>query len=53
MRLLKIAHEISPLVIKEKMQSALSIADYKGWQIIYSVCVYDVDAEYLSDITGY
>lgn len=31
----------------------MSIADYKRWQIIYSVCVYNVDAEYLSDITGY
>lgn len=53
MRLLQLTQEISPAIIKEKMQSASSIADYKRWQIIYSVCVYSVDAEYLSDITGY
>jgi transposase len=53
MRLLQLTQEISPSSIKEKMQSASSITDYKRWQIIYSVCVYSVDAEYLSDITGY
>lgn len=53
MRLLQLTNEISPSVIKEKMQSAMNIADYKRWQIIYSVCVYAVDAEYLSDVTGY
>lgn len=53
MRLLQLTQEISPLTIKEKMQAATSISDYKRWQIIYSVCSYSVDAEYLSDITGY
>lgn len=53
MRLLELAQEISPSVIKKKMQSARSLADYKRWQIIYNVCVYSVDADYLSDITGY
>jgi hypothetical protein len=53
MRLLKLTQEISASDIKKKMQSANSLADYKRWQIIYNVCVYSVDASYLSDITGY
>jgi transposase len=53
MRLLKITQEISPEIIKAKMKSATSVSDYKRWQIIYIVSVYSVDAEYLSDITGY
>lgn len=53
MRLLHLTQEISASTIKKKMQSASSLADYKRWQIIYHVSVYSVDAEYLSDITGY
>lgn len=53
MRVLRLTQEISASVIKLKMKSAVSIADYKRWQIIYSVNSYSVDADYLSDITGY
>ena len=53
MRLLQITIEISPEAIKEKMKSAISVADYKRWQIIYLVRVHSVDAEYISNITGY
>jgi transposase len=53
MRKLRLTKEIDPEIIKNKMKFATSVSDYKRWQIIYNVCVYSVDAEYLSDITGY
>lgn len=53
MRKLKLTKEFSPDLIKAKMKSASTISDYKRWQIIYNVCSYKVNAEYLSDITGY
>lgn len=53
MRLLQLTQANSPAVFKEKMKSALTLSDYKRWQIIYHVSSYAVNAEYLSDITGY
>lgn len=53
MRLLKLTRKVSSEKIKAKMNSSLTISDYKRWQIIYHVCNYVVDAKYLSDITGY
>jgi len=53
MRKLHLTKEINPEIIKEKMRSATNVSDYKRWQIIYNVRVYSVDAEYLSDITGF
>lgn len=53
MRTLQLTQEISPSFIKAKMKSSTTISDYKRWQIIYHVCNYEVDAQYLSDITGY
>jgi transposase len=53
MRILELKQKISPAAIKEKMQATSSVSDYKRWQIIYHVCCYKVDADYLSDITGY
>ena len=53
MRKLHLTKEINPEIIKEKMRSATIVSDYKRWQIIYNVRVYSVDAEYLSDITGF
>jgi transposase len=53
MRTLQLTREISSDVIKEKMQSAPTVSDFKRWQIIYSINNYIVDADYLSDITGY
>lgn len=53
MRLLRLTKEISPDTIKAKMKASSSVSDYKRWQIIYHVRNYVVDAEYLSDITGY
>lgn len=53
MRKLHLTKKIAPEIIKTKMKFATRVSDYKRWQIIYNVCVYSVDAEYLSDITGY
>jgi transposase len=53
MRTLQLTQKISPTAIKAKMKAASNVSDYKRWQIIYNVSVYEVDAEYLSDITGY
>ena len=53
MRILKLTKKISPEFIKAKMQSSSTVSDYKRWQIIYQVFHYAVNAEYLSDITGY
>jgi transposase len=35
------------------MKTASIVSEYKRWQIIYYVSNYIVDAEYLSDTTGY
>lgn len=53
MRTLQLTKEISPLEIKNNMQASKSLADYKRWQIIFLVCSYTVDADFVSDITGY
>lgn len=53
MRTLQLTKEISPEIIKAKMKAATTVSDYKRWQIIHYVCNYVVDAEYLSDTTGY
>lgn len=53
MRLLQLTKKISSDVIKAKMKEAPTISDFKRWQIIYSISNYMVDADYLSDITGY
>ena len=53
MGLLGLTQKITPTIIKAKMQAAESVSDYKRWQIIYHICCYNVDADYLSDITGY
>jgi transposase len=53
MRTLQLTQEISAIKLKQKMDSAISVSDFKRWQIIYSIKSYEVDADYLSDITGY
>jgi len=53
MRTLQLTQKLSPAIIKAKMQTASTVSDFKRWQVIYNVCAYDVDAEFLSDITGY
>ena len=53
MRRLQLTKEISPGEIKNKMQASKSLADYKRWQIIFLVSSYTVDADFVSDITGY
>ena len=53
MRRLQLTKEISPVEIKNKMQASKSLADYKRWQIIFLVSSYIVDADFVSDITGY
>jgi transposase len=53
MRILQLTQSISSDLIKEKMKSSISVSDYKRWQIIYYVNTYKVNAEYLSDVTGY
>lgn len=53
MRILKLKQAADPLVIKEKMKSCKTVTDYKRWQIIYLISSYRVDADYLSDTTGY
>lgn len=47
MRTLQLSHKTSPTIIKSKMKAAKSMGDYKRWQIIYQVCCYEVDADYL------
>lgn len=53
MRLLQSTQNLPLKIIKQNMQSAKSVSDFKRWQIIYSICAYNVDATYLADITGY
>ena len=53
MRTLNLTNPIEVSYIKSKMKAAKSASDYKRWQILYFVSSFKVDAEYLSDITGY
>jgi transposase len=53
MQTLQLKRKISADYIKAKMKSATIVSEYKRWQIIYFVSTYKVDAEYLSDTTGY
>ena len=53
MRTLQLKNPIEDSFIKKQMKYAKSIADYKRWQVLYFVSSFDVDADYLSDITGY
>lgn len=53
MKILKLNRPVSVKSIKDKMSAAKSSADFKRWQILYFVSCYQVDAAYLSDITGY
>ena len=53
MRTLQLTQEISSDTIKDKMKSALTVADFKRWQIIYFVSTFNVDAEFISQATGY
>ena len=53
MRTLQLTKEISSDIIKTKMKTATTVSEFKRWQIIYYVCNYVVDAEFLSDTTGY
>jgi len=53
MRVLKLLKPISLDTIKQNMKSAKNSADFRRWQIIYFVSAYEVDADYLADITTY
>lgn len=53
MKTLKLVKPIAEELLKQKMKAARNSADFKRWQILYIVSFYDVDAEYLSDVTGY
>jgi transposase len=53
MRKLKLTNSIASDFIKSKMQTATNVSDFKRWQVIYLVSTYDVNSEYLSEITGY
>lgn len=53
MRTLTLTNPIEVSYIKSKMKASKSASDYKRWQVLYLVSSFNVDAEYLSDITGY
>lgn len=53
MRILKLEKATNDFELKERMRTSKSVSDYKKWQVLYIVSCYDVDAEYLSEITGY
>jgi len=53
MRTLRLKNPIDNNIVKEKMKSSVTVSDFKRWQIIYHLINYPVDAQYLSDITGF
>ena len=53
MRVLHLTKSIENSFIQEQMKSATIAADFKRWQIIYHIKNFSVDAQYLSEITGY
>ena len=53
MRVLKLNETAKAEEIREKLKSSKTLSDYKKWQVLFLVSFYNVDAEYLSDTTGY
>lgn len=53
MRKLKLKETANTQELKERMEASKSVSDYKKWQVLYIISIYEVDAEYLSTITGY
>lgn len=53
MKVLQLTKEISVSDIKRKMEAAKDISEYKRWQVLLLVKSYDVDADYIADVTGF
>lgn len=53
MKILQLKKVISDEALRAKMKSSASAADFRRWQVLLLVNSYDVDADYISDITGY
>ena len=53
MRTLQLLNPNSTDYYKTKMIAATHTSDFKGLQILYMITCYHVNADYLSDITGY
>jgi transposase len=53
MRILKLKETANPEEIKKKLKASRLTSEYKKWHVLYIVSKYSVDAEYLSDTTGY
>lgn len=51
MKILKIKEHLSSQELKEKCDKSTSIAEYKRWQCLYLLSIYDVDAAFLSAMT--
>jgi len=43
---------LSKTDLKQRMEKAVSLKEYKRWQCLYMVSSYDVDASFISDVTG-
>lgn len=52
MRVLKLTTSIDLKEVHENIVNASTIEELKRWQVLYITAMYDVTAEYLSDITG-
>jgi len=53
MRTLSLTNPIEVSYIKNKMKTSKNASDFKRWQVLYFVSSFNVEADYLSDITGY
>ena len=53
MRTFQLTNPLDSSILKEKMANSKNNVDYKHLQILYLISNYDVNAAFLSDITGY
>ena len=51
MKILKITEHLSSTELKTRCEKATSIAEYKRWQCLYLLTIYDVDAAFLAAMT--
>ena len=52
MKQFKLQEHLSTKDLKQRMGEAESLKEYKRWQCLYMVSSYEVDAAFISDVTG-
>ena len=52
MKQFKLQEHLSTEDLKQRMEKSVSVKEYKRWQCLYMISSYDVEASFISDVTG-